>query len=53
MMAAQYGPEDSVAALLKQGADARVRNDLGLGPADFAQRGGREALASRLAAAAR
>jgi ankyrin repeat protein len=53
MMAAQYGPEDSVAALLKQGADARLRNDLGLGPADFAQRGGREALASRLAAAAR
>ena len=53
MMAAQYGPEDAVAALLKQGADVRLRNDLDLGPADFAQRGGREALASRLAAAAR
>jgi uncharacterized protein len=53
MMAAQYGPEDAVAALLKQGADARLRNDLDLGPAEFAQRGGRESLASRLAAAAR
>ena len=53
MMAAQYGTEDAVAALLKQGADARLRNDLDLGPADFAQRGGRESLASRLAAAAR
>jgi len=49
MMAAQYGPEDAVAALLKQGADLRLRNDLNLGPADFAQRGGRESLASRLA----
>jgi len=53
MMAAQYGPEDAVLALLKQGADVRLRNALDLGPADFAQRGGREALASRLAAAAR
>jgi ankyrin repeat protein len=53
MMAAQYGPEDAVAALLKQGADVRLRNDLNLGPADFAQRGGRESLAGRLAAAAR
>ena len=53
MMAAQYGPEDSVSALLKQGADVRLRNDLNLGPADFAQRGAREALAARLAAAAR
>jgi ankyrin repeat protein len=53
MMAAQYGSEDAVNALLKQGADVRLRNDLDLGPADFARRGGREALASRLAAAAR
>ncbi len=53
MMAAQYGSEDAVTALLKQGADPRLRNDLALGPADFAQRGGREALAARLAAAAR
>jgi uncharacterized protein len=50
MMAAQYGPEAAVDALLKQGADAGLRNDLNLGPADFAQRGGRESLASRLAA---
>lgn len=53
MMAAQYGPEEAVAALLKQGADVRLRNDLNLGAADFAQRGGRESLAGRLAAAAR
>ena len=53
MMAAQYGSEDAVNALLKQGADPRLRNDLNLGAADFAQRGGREALASRLAAEAR
>ncbi len=53
MMAAQYGPEDAVMVLLKQGADARLRNDLNLAPADFAQRGGRQALAGRLAAAAR
>ncbi len=53
MMAAQYGSEDAVEALLKQGADLRLRNDLNLGVADFAQRGGREALAKRLAAATR
>ncbi len=53
MMAAQYGPQDSVELLLTQGADVRLRNDLNLAPADFAQRGAREALASRLAAAAR
>ncbi len=53
MMAAQYGTEDAVFALLKQGADARLRNDINLGAADFAQRGGRESLAARLAAAAR
>ncbi len=53
MMAAQYGPEDAVTALLRQGADVRLRNALDLGPADFAQRGGREALAARLATAAR
>ncbi len=53
MMAAQYGSEGAVQALLKQGADVRQRNDLGLGAADFALRGGREALAARLAAAAR
>lgn len=53
MMAAQYGTEDAVNLLLARGADLRLRNDLNLGPADFAQRGGREALARRLAEAAR
>lgn len=53
MMAAQYGPEDSVFLLLKKGADARLKNDLGLGVVDFATRGGRESLASRLQAAQR
>lgn len=53
MMAAQYGTEDAVNTLLKQGADVRLRNDLNLSAADFAQRGGREALAGRLAAAGR
>lgn len=53
MMAAQYGTEEAVNLLLAKGADLRLRNDLNLGPADFAQRGGREALARRLAEAAR
>lgn len=48
MMAARYGPESSVDLLLARGADVRLRNDLGLGPADFARLGGREALAERL-----
>ena len=53
MMAAQYGSEDAVNALLKQGANPRLRNDLALGAADFAERGGRQSLAARLAAQAR
>lgn len=53
MMAAQYGTEEAVDLLLKQGADLRQRNDLNLAAADFAQRGGREALARRLAASTR
>lgn len=53
MMAAQYGTEEAVDLLLKQGADLRLRNDLDLAAADFAQRGGREALARRLAAGSR
>ncbi|MBL8305668.1 MAG: ankyrin repeat domain-containing protein [Rubrivivax sp.] len=48
MMAARYGPESSVDLLLARGADLRLRNDLGLGAADFARLGGREALAERL-----
>jgi hypothetical protein len=53
MMAAQYGPEDSVFLLLKKGADPRLKNDLGLTAVDFATRGGRESLAGRLQAAQR
>ena len=53
MMAARYGPEDAVSLLLKQGANARLRNDLDLSAADFARQAGRDALAERLAQAAR
>ena len=48
MMAAGYGPEESLDLLLKSGADLRLRNGLGLGPSDFARQGGREALTRRL-----
>lgn len=50
MMAAKYGSEAAVDLLLKQGADARLRNDLNLSAADFAQQAGRESLATRLKA---
>jgi hypothetical protein len=53
MMAAQYGPEDTVLLLLARRADPGLRNDLGLGAADFARRGGRDKLAARLDAAQR
>jgi len=52
MMAAKYGSEDAVEMLLKQGADARLRNDLNLSAGDFAQQAGRDALAVRLKALA-
>ena len=48
MMAAGYGAEDSLNLLLQKGADLRLRNDLGLGPSDFARQGGREALTKQL-----
>lgn len=48
MMAAQYGSEDSVALLLKHGADPKRRNQLDLGVIDFARKAGRAALAKRL-----
>ena len=48
MMAAQYGSEDSVRVLVARGADPRRRNQLGLAPADFARRAGRESLARQL-----
>ena len=41
MMAAMYGSASSVKLLLDGGADATVRNALGLNAMDFAQRGGR------------
>lgn len=53
MMAARYGSEDAVDALLKAGADLQLRNDLGLSAADFARQAGRDSLAGRLQAAAR
>jgi ankyrin repeat protein len=53
MMAARYGSEDAVQLLLKRGADARLRNDLGLSAADFARQAGREALTESLLRAAR
>jgi ankyrin repeat protein len=53
MMAAQYGSEASVELLLSRGADPKARNDRGLGAADFARLGQRDALAARLEALAR
>lgn len=52
MMAAGYGPESSVDALLAKGADPKRVNDLKLSAAEFARRAGRETLAKRLEAAA-
>lgn len=52
MMAAMYGSVSSVKLLLDAGADATLRNALGLSAQDFAQRGGRadsfELIAARL-----
>jgi ankyrin repeat protein len=53
MMAAQYGTEDSVNLLLARGADPRRRNQLNLGPVDFAKLSGREPLVKRLETASR
>lgn len=53
MMAARYGAYDAAERLLARGADPRARNDLGLGAADFARQGDREALAVKLEQAAR
>lgn len=52
MMAARYGSEDSARLLLKQGADASLRNEQQLQAADFARAQGREQLAADLARAA-
>ena len=53
MMAARYGTEDAVDALLARGASLQARNEAGLGPVDFARLAGRDALARRLEQAAR
>lgn len=48
MMAARYGPEESVTLLLAHGADPKRINTRNMNAADFAQGGGREWLAQRL-----
>jgi ankyrin repeat protein len=48
MMAALYGPEESVRLLLKRGADPRLRTTAGQSAADFARASGRERLAREL-----
>lgn len=53
MMAARYGPHDSVELLLKRGANPKLRNQRQMTPADFASSVGREPLARLLEAAAR
>ena len=53
MMAARYGTEDAVKILLAGGANARLRNDLGLQAGDFARSAGRESLAAALDTASR
>lgn len=50
MMAARYGTEGSVSALLKAGADGTLRNEQGLSAADFARLAGREKLSASLQA---
>ena len=53
MMAAQYGTPSAVTLLLEAGADATLRNALGLSAIDFAQRGKRGDSAELIAAARR
>lgn len=48
MMAARYGAGDLVPLLLKAGAEPRAANEQELTAADFAQRGGRDAMAKEL-----
>lgn len=48
MMAARYGTEDAVFALLAQKADATLRNDKQMNAADFARSVGRDKLAARI-----
>lgn len=53
MMAAHYGSTDAVKLLLDEGADATMRNELGLSAVEFAQRGNRPDAADLIAAAIR
>jgi ankyrin repeat protein len=53
MMAARYGAQDSATLLFQRGADAQLRNDAGLTPADLARLADRDALAARLASGRR
>jgi uncharacterized protein len=53
MMASRYGNYDMGGLLLERGANAALRNDLGLSAVDFATTAGREELAKRLAEAVR
>ena len=53
MMAAMYGSTAAVRLLLQEGADATMRNELGLSAVEFAQRGNRKDAAELIAAAIR
>lgn len=53
MMAAFYGNEEAARLLLEEGADPRLRNELGLTAIDFARRAERDALASAIASGIR
>ena len=53
MMAAQYGTREVVKLLLDEGADPALKNQLGLGAADFAARAERPELVEAIAAAVR
>jgi ankyrin repeat protein len=53
MMAAYYATPEAVKLLLDEGADASLRNELGLTALDFAQKGGRKDAAALIAAAVR
>jgi ankyrin repeat protein len=53
MMAARYGSEEAVKALLAAGADAGLRNQRDMDAAEFARSAGRDALAAELTRIAR
>lgn len=50
MMAALYGPEESVRLLVSRGSDPKRRNELGQAAADFARMSGRDGLGKWLEA---